>query len=60
MGLFGPESEVIGDGFEGVLLSESPDLDFAEIRLVLFEGLETDGPVNITVSGQVFLHLATG
>jgi hypothetical protein len=60
VGLFGSESEVIVDGFEGVLLSESPDLDFAEIRLVLFESLETDGPVNMAVSGQVFLHLATG
>jgi hypothetical protein len=59
VGLFGPESEVIGDGFEGVLLPESPYLDFTEIRLVLLEGLETDGPVNITVSSQVFLHPAT-
>ncbi len=59
VGLFGPESEVVRDGFEGVLLPESPDFDFAKIRLVLLESLETDRPVNITVSSQVFLHLAT-
>ena len=50
VGRFG---EVVRDWLEGALLFKGPDLNLTHIRLVLFEGLITYGPLNIALHVNV-------